>query len=241
MEMPFSLRTLPPEALDVLRFFGSGPALHAAVHADEIAEGAGLSAKGFGKAIRRLVTKYYAQMASDQVYRLSEAGKRLAAELIEYERTAPPRPAGETAPTRYVRRRVLIAVPTPVSAGQTTTLYLGIDDAETEELVPEALDLLLRLTLVNGEPRDTREFPLRVANRHLQQSFEITPGYYTELRIRVQVCQLENDEIDESACGGLYVDVPVTADGTTGPLAVYGTDVMLKDTSGIDISDFLSM
>lgn len=242
MEMPFILRTLPPEALDVLRFFGSGGRDHAAIHADEIAEGAALTAKGLGKAIRRLVTKSFAAMTVDQVYRLTDSGKRLAADLIAYERTAPPRPAGSRpVETRYVRRRVLMAVPTPLVAGQPTTLYVGLDDAETEELIPEALDLLIRLTVINGEPRETRELPLRLANRHLQQSFEITPGYYGQVRVRVQVCQIENDNIDEEACGGLYVDLAVQAEGVAGGLATYGADVMLKDTSGIDISDFLSM
>jgi hypothetical protein len=120
-------------------------------------------------------------------------------------------------------------------------VFVGIDDAETEELVPEAIDVLLRLSLVNGEPREPRELSLRLANRHVQQALEITPGYYTQIRIRLQVCQVEDDAIDEEACGGLYVDLPVAVSGPPASLAAYGADIMLKDTSGIDISDFLSM
>lgn len=240
MEMSFTLRTLPPEALDVLRYFGKAGG--AAAHADDISEGAGLGTKGFGKAIRRLVTKNYVVMESDQVYRLSDAGKRLTAELLEYDLVAPPQAAGQqvTLP-RFVRRRVILAAQQQVIASQPTFIFVGIDDADTEELVPEAIDLLLRLTVMNGEPRDTREMPVHLANRHIQQSFEITPGYYTQIRIRLQVCQVEDGEIDEEACGGLYVDLPVVVSGQEAGLVAFGTDIMLKDTSGIDISDFLSM
>ncbi|MGQ9908748.1 MAG: hypothetical protein ACUVS2_07925 [Candidatus Flexifilum sp.] len=239
MEMPFTLRTLPPEALEVLRYFGKAGG--AAAHADDIAEGSGLGPKSFGKALRRLVTKNYLVMEREQVYRLSDAGKRLTAELLEYDLIAPPQAGQKVVPPRFVRRRVVLAAPQQVIAGQPTMVFVGIDDAETEELVPEAIDVLLRLSLVNGEPREPRELSLRLANRHVQQALEITPGYYTQIRIRLQVCQVEDDAIDEEACGGLYVDLPVAVSGPPASLAAYGADIMLKDTSGIDISDFLSM
>jgi hypothetical protein len=180
-------------------------------------------------------------MEREQVYRLSDAGKRLTAELLEYDLIAPPQAGQKVVPPRFVRRRVVLAAPQQVIAGQPTMVFVGIDDAETEELVPEAIDVLLRLSLVNGEPREPRELSLRLANRHVQQALEITPGYYTQIRIRLQVCQVEDDAIDEEACGGLYVDLPVAVSGPPASLAAYGADIMLKDTSGIDISDFLSM
>ena len=86
MELPYSLQTLPPEAVDILRYYASIST--DAAHADAIVDGAGLSERGFGKGIRRLVTKNYLVMSSDQVYRLTEQGRRLIDELQGYDSEA---------------------------------------------------------------------------------------------------------------------------------------------------------
>ena len=65
MELPVSIRALPPEAIEILRYYGANGA--ASVHADDITVGAGLSDRGFGKAIRRLVTRNLMAMDGDQV------------------------------------------------------------------------------------------------------------------------------------------------------------------------------
>ena len=91
MEMPYNLQTLPPEAVDILRFYSASDLDTA--HADEIVDGANLSDRGFGKGIRRLVTKSYLVMSSDQVYRLTDAGKRVIAELRRLRRRSRSRAA----------------------------------------------------------------------------------------------------------------------------------------------------
>jgi predicted transcriptional regulator len=83
MDMPFHLKTLPPEALDVLRFFAG----HSddIARSDEVMTGSGLNERRFGVALRRLVTKGYLIMDGYQTYRLSESGRRAATELTDYE------------------------------------------------------------------------------------------------------------------------------------------------------------
>ena len=79
MELPFYLRILPPEALEVLAYYrrlGNNLAL-----ADALMASTGLSDRGFGKAIRRLVTKGYLVLDGEQRYRLTEHGQRAVDDL----------------------------------------------------------------------------------------------------------------------------------------------------------------
>src|SRR5688572_21605659 len=79
MEMPFHLKTLPPDALEILRYYGRSETNIAL--ADDICDNTGLSDRGFGKAIRRLVTKNYLVMDGEQRYRLSDHGQRAVEDL----------------------------------------------------------------------------------------------------------------------------------------------------------------
>ncbi len=88
MELPYHLKALPPEALDVLRYFSKISGI--AAHADDITAGADLSDRGFGKAIRRLVTKGYLTMGGEQYYRLSDSGRRAVDDLINYDEDPTP-------------------------------------------------------------------------------------------------------------------------------------------------------
>src|SRR5215470_5353846 len=87
MELPFHLRALPSEALDVLRFYNASNLSIA--HADEIMDGVGLSERLFGKIIRRLVTKGYLHMDGDQAYRLSDHGQEAVDTLAEFDAVSP--------------------------------------------------------------------------------------------------------------------------------------------------------
>ena len=83
MTLPNQLRTLLPNALDVLRYYQRANVTTADI--DEICQEVGLSERGFGKAIRSLVTKGYVIMDGDQVYRLTENGSAAAAELANQD------------------------------------------------------------------------------------------------------------------------------------------------------------
>ncbi len=224
-EMPYSLQTLPTEAIDILRYYASVSADIA--HADDIVEGAGLSERGFGKGIRRLVTKNYIAMSSDQVYRLTDAGKRVIGELREFDEVVPRTPPRSE--PRFVRRHLVLITPGLLPVEQSVQIALGFDDASDEEYLLAPANVLLRLTVLNGEPQRAKETTFMLTNRWIEQKFEVTAARFTKARVRVEVCQLREDSDEVDFCGGLYVDLPVsTADEAGAPVA-YGADVILKE------------
>lgn len=230
-EMPLSLQTLPVEALDILRYFGATGATSA--HADDIIEGTQLTDRGFGKGVRRLVTRNYLSMSGEQRYRLTEQGQRAIESLQEYEGTQPVGAGAQAAPPEpvFIRRRLVLAAPKTLLAGQPTNVFVGVDDAHGEELLHDPQTLLIRLSTLNGDPAEPQESSLVLSNRNARQVFEITPGYYTQVRVRVQVFQFQPDEIEVEPCGGLYVDLPVTDenDAADNTLSAYGADIILKE------------
>ncbi len=226
MEMPLSLQTLPAEALDILRYYGRMG--NASAHADDITEGTSLSDRGFGKGIRRLVTRNYLSMAGEQVYRLTDQGYRAVAALQEYDVNAPEEDSGFQ--PRYVRRRLIIVTPTNLLASQPTTITVGVDDAQGEDLIGDSVNVLLRMSLINGEPASGLESTLVLSNRYASQTFEVTAGMYTRIRLRVELYQEQPDE-QFAPVGGVYVDIPVTAnpDNIDPSLTAYGTDFYLRE------------
>jgi DNA-binding MarR family transcriptional regulator len=80
--LPGDLQKLPPQALDVIRYLDAHDDQGTV---DEIIEGTGLSERALRKAIRRLVTRYYADMPDQDFYRLTKKGKEAAGELREYD------------------------------------------------------------------------------------------------------------------------------------------------------------
>ncbi|MBI1258424.1 MAG: hypothetical protein GC204_13215 [Chloroflexi bacterium] len=225
MDMPYSLQTLPPEAVDILRYYAQLNADSA--HSDSIVEGAGLTDRGFGKGIRRLVTKNYVVMSSDQVYRLTDPGRRVIEELKSFEGDAPQKPSKTEA--RFVRRHLVLVAPRTLPAGEAVEIALGFEEASDEEYLNAPANMLIRLAVLNGEPKRPREASFMLTNRQMQQSFEITAGRFTQARVRVEVCQYRDDGDDFDFCGGLYVDLPVSTDNTPPAPAAYGVDVILKE------------
>ena len=229
MELPFHLKTLPPEALDVIRFFGTLDVPVADV--DTIYSGVGLSERSFGKVIRRLVTKGYVQMDGAQTYRLTDQGQRAVEELESYDETAPAdESAASKSATRSVKRRLVVALPRTLVAGKTAKVHVGFNEASAGQALPEPTDMVLRLSVLNGEPSRPKETSLQLAEDSAHQSFEVTPGHYTKARIRVQVFQLGPNPDDIAVAGGLYVDANVVADskGADDRLTAYGVDVMVS-------------
>jgi predicted transcriptional regulator len=224
-EMPYSLQTLPPEAVDILRYYADAGVDSA--HADSIIDGASLSERGFGKGIRRLVTKNYVAMSTDQVYRLTDAGRRVLEELKTTDSDSPRGSSQQEA--RFVRRHLVLVAPETLAADQMTEVTLGFADAEDDEYLNAPASLLLRLSLVNGEPHLPRAAAVTLTNRQMQQKFEISAGRYAHARVRVEVCQYQNDGDDFDFCGGMYVDLPVSTDANNAALQAYGVDVILKE------------
>lgn len=229
MDMPYHLKTLPPEALDILRYFGSLNALSAL--ADDIVEGSGLSNKGFGKAIRRLVTNGTLTMDASQVYRVTDRGQKLIDDLLAYDQSqaGQPQDAAPRLVPRFVKRRLVVALPRKLLAGQATSLFVGIDDASDDNLLHDSAHMLLRIEVLNGDSQPA-ESSFLLANRSLRLVVEAAAHRARMARVRVQVFQLSDDTGEYESCGGLYVDVPIATDSASADssLVAYGADIMVQ-------------
>jgi hypothetical protein len=229
MEMPYYLKTLPPEALEIIRFYsGLGDQL---AYTDDIMAKTGLSDRGFGKAIRRLVTKGFLVMDGEQRYRLSERGARAVEELAAADSGAPAATDDDDSEMmQIIKRRLVMIVPQPMIAGQSADVIVGFNDADAGESLAQPVDLLMRLNIVNGEPQHAIETPLALHNDAAQQVFSVTAGGYTQVRLRLQVFQIGSDLEDVQSSGGMYVDVDVQP-GISVPdttLTAFGSDAHMR-------------
>ncbi len=231
MELPFHLKTLEPlpGALDTLRYLIEQPDFSASV--DLLQDELGVGSVTFGKAIRRLVTKSYVQMDSAESYRLTDAGRRAAEELLGYD-------AEGGAPTQYggantdIAARLVLVTSQPLVAGRKAEITVGasLEDEDAEGLNGGA-DLLVRLSAVNADPSQTQDASLMVGSTPQSHAFSLTPQPYTAVRVRVEVYQMMPDGEDVLPCGGLYVDLPVTAQAVaTSQRTAYGAPLALRKT-----------
>lgn len=232
MELPFHLKALPPEALDVLRFFGINELPIA--HADEITEGVGLSERTFGKVIRRLVTKGYLQMDGDMAYRLSDQGQDAVEELAAYDEAAPSSKVEDDRPVaEQIKRRLVLVTPQNLVAGQPAQIHVGFNNPANNQLLDDTADVVVRLSLLNGEPTRPQEAHFQLKNQAVQQVFTVTPGLFKCLRIRAHVFQLGPNPDDINVAGGLYIDIDVlpAVNANAANPAAYGADVTLTKSS----------
>lgn len=225
MELPYHLKTLPPDALDVLRYLGTLDDLMA--YKDDICEAVGLSDRGFGKVIRRLVTKGYAIMDGMQVYRLTDQGLASVEELAAYDEANPDGERSERVQGESVRRRLALVLPSLVIVGQPVRAYVGVHGLPG---FGSSTEIVARLSITHGEPQTPLEVAFDLNAQPVYESFVITPGAYRRLRVRVEVYQLGPNPGDVAVAGGMYVDVDVTADPDHGsaPLLAYGTDISIE-------------
>jgi predicted transcriptional regulator len=223
MELPFHLKTLPPEALDILRYFTSLEETTA--HASQITEGSNLTDRGFGKAIRRLVTKGYVAMDGEQVYRLTDHGRRAIEELAEYDVTAPEDSQESDAEPDSHLRRLMVGVPQPLVAGQDVNVFVGFNEAPDEDVLIKSVELIVRVSMLHGEPASAKESPFSLDNDAARQVFEVTAGYYKQARVRVQVFQPSKSSEEIESLGGLYVDVDVVPSAARSQMTAFGANL----------------
>lgn len=257
MDFDYQLKTLPPEALEVIRFYSTRET--AIAHANEITRATNLSERAFGRAIRRLVTRGYLSMDGEGRYRLTDLGRRAveafaatddgtdyAAEVVDSEDTGSFTPITETEPeqndndvpapvmpsspplieARNVTRRLIVALPQTLIAGQAATIHVGFDGA-TVSAGTEPAQLLVRLSLLNGEPSRAQDWSVTLDGENTSTTFDVTAGKFTKARLRVVVFQLLDDGNEVEQAGGLYVDVDVIEEGDSAPLAAFAADVPL--------------
>ena len=225
-DLPYQLKTLQPlkGALDILRYFNKTDVQIADV--DDIFDDVGITERSFNKAIRRLVTKQYMQMDGDQMYRLTKKGVTAIEDLAEYDGDTDDDFEIEEEEVETVHRRMTMAVPQPLIAGRPTNVLIGFHDAQPGAELPDPAQLVVRLTVVNGQPQSPDDAMFALGNAHDQQAVQITPGKFKEVRVRLEAYQL-GDMTGIKEIGGMYVDVPVIAEGSAGQLVAFGTDVKI--------------
>jgi predicted transcriptional regulator len=225
MDLPYHLKTLPPDALDVIRYFGTIDNATASV--DDICDNVGLSERGFGKVIRRLVTKGYVVMDGNQIYRLTEQGHDAVEELTAYDKTAPARSQTSSDGGERTQRHMILVVPRRFVAEERAQVFLGFD---ADPSADQTVELVARLSVLHGEPAAPQEASFQLDSKAVYESFWITPGRFTRTRIRVQVYQLGPNPDDISVSGGMYVDVAVTANADEGgsQRVAYGADITVE-------------
>jgi hypothetical protein len=232
MELPFHLKALPPEALDVIRFFGTLDTSIA--YSEQIIEGVGLTDRTFGKIIRRLVTKGYLQMDGDQAYRLSDQGQTAVEELAEYDAAEPAaKPERSSAAVQKLARRLVLVTPGKLVADRPLNLYVGFHAADDDQALDEPADVVARISLLNAEPTRPQEVSFQLGNKPEHRTFQVTPGRFKCLRIRVQVFQLGPNPDDITVAGGMYVELDVlpAPDPAASAFTAYGTEIVLTKTT----------
>lgn len=222
-DLPFHLKALPPEALDVLRYYGT---LSQPIASSEaISDAARLSERMFGKIIRRLVTRGYVQMDGDQTYRLTDAGQRALVELRQYDDANPSAAGPASGPARRVARCVLaLAAPQPLLAGTPAAIYVGMYSADGGSSSGE---VLLRVSLLNAEPTSVQQLTLPQTGKPITRTLQMTPGRFRKMRIRLQAFQSDPFSDDVIEVGGMYVDLDITTDTVNSTMQAFVTELEL--------------
>lgn len=223
MELPYDLKTLEPlqGALDILRYLGTLDVPTA--DADEICDALDISSVRFGKAIRRLVTQSYVVMDGAMTYRLAERGHKAVEILAAYDAANPASDANaDEGAVDSVLRHLVVALPQPLVAQAANTVVVGVEGASSGGALNVPADLVLRLSVVNGQPSKPVEAGLTLGNEPAQHSFSVTPDAYQQVRLRVQVFQLGPNPDDINIAGGLYIDADVTGAAHNPQFVAYG-------------------
>lgn len=235
MELPYHIKTLEPltGALDIIRYLGSIDAPNA--DSDEICDEVGISERTFGKAIRRLVTKGYVQMDGEMVYRLTGQGNEAVEILAAYDSASGDsnKSSAKRTEVSTVTRRLVVAVPPVLVAGQSNTVAIGLDGATHDEsgVLYSPADVVVRFSVLNGEPSTPSETVFSLANVPVSHAFSVIPAAYDQVRLRVQVFQLGPNPDDINVAGGLYVDTHVsgTPINANASAIAYGSDIQIQE------------
>lgn len=227
MTLSVELQKLPPQALDVIRFLKD---YEHGVEVDAILSGTGLSERAFGKAIRRLVTRYYVNMPSQNTYVLTSMGRDAAEEIQTFDGAAPAtvtRPAAvsdEEAPAAAAAqvpqvsetpiichpRRLSVLVAQEFVMGMKSMLLVGFDSPTPDVPPMEAPgQIVLRLS-APGCNIDPVERPIEVAVDRAcgPVQFRVQPRLEGLLRIKIEAAQFIND-FDTVPIGGIFFDLDV--------------------------------
>ncbi|MBN1565902.1 MAG: hypothetical protein JXA10_18815 [Anaerolineae bacterium] len=206
--LPLELQKLPPQALDVVRYLAKQPE---GAWVDDILDETGLTERGFGKAIRRLVTRYYAEMVDQGYYRLTALGQQAADDLLAYDgEEAPAAPSAESVSRLTHVRQVAVVGPKELVAGTEVVLRVGFNaPADGQNPLKEAGRLILRLS-APGCDVEPVERPLEVAINAPAgpAQFRVKARQAGSVRVKVEAFQLITLD-DLQPVGGLFFDLNV--------------------------------
>lgn len=204
MSLPYELTTIPPQALEVLRFLGRANVDTA--DADELTAGANLSEKGFSKAIKRLVTKGYLTMGEARTYHLTPKGFKAIEDIQEYDINAPQNIQIAQDSITY---DLCAVIPSTIAAQQKISIQVGLEP-QGIEIPAQETQLVLRFEVVDGEV-SPREAVVAVSSSQsmAHTSVELKPNpNKSQLRFRIEAFQL-NDIDGLEVAGGMYIDIPI--------------------------------
>jgi DNA-binding MarR family transcriptional regulator len=247
--LPNDLQKLPPQALDVIRYLST--------HDDqgtvgEIIEGTGLTKRGFRKAIRRLVTRFYVDMPEQDFYRLTANGQQAAEDLRAYDGESGPggvptapyededdeeieeTEETEAAPPVDIprhARRLSMLVPKELVIRSSVTLRAGFDAPAAGD--PVALRtpgrVILRLSAPGCDVAPVeRPLEVGVSAPAGPVSFRVTPRQEGSVQFKIEAYQLVASE-EIHPVGAMFFDLNVAGFPTpdSGEVKALGAVVQL--------------
>ncbi|MBO9309671.1 MAG: hypothetical protein J7551_07810 [Chloroflexi bacterium] len=230
MELPFTFQRLPPEALEVLRFLYNRQAAAASA---EIEQGAQLSRRLVGRAIRRLVNLRLIQLNHNK-YELTSDGQLVAHQLAEYDAAIAAKGSGDAEPPR-VPRRLTVVMPRVLPANAPTDLFVGVNPPTANTpLLPHPAHITLRASALGGT-LSSAEFSLVVPvdKAAVPVKLSLTPNQAGRaVRVRIDAFQaMDADLLRFEPLGGMYFDMRVAMDSNhDSALRAVGMDLLLKPT-----------
>lgn len=210
-------------AFDIIRYLSEDDT---PAGADDICDDLDMSDRRFGKAIKRLVTRSYVQMNSDYAYFLTQKGLSAAEELAEFDAAGG---AKRSVNANKVTRRLLIALPRQLTAGQTTDLYVGIE-SDSSSALGAPTDIVLRVAATHALLSGSNDEIVKLNNNAMTQTLQLTPEMYTQVRVKVQIFQIAPNGEDINMCGGLYADINVGTEDNQDGLIAYASEVAFDPT-----------
>ena len=217
MSLPFELTTLPPQALDILRYMGRLSLDQA--DSDTIMGGTGLSERSFSKGIKRLVTKNYMSMDSARIYHLTQKGSGAITDIAAYdEESGGVVSFGQTTDS-FEYDLCVVVPPGTYNVSQRGTLMLGLEPTDTP--LSGEVHLIIRLDCIGGDITH-REFTASISPDLpvVVAEFDVIPdGSTGAFRLRVEAFQSIRMDLLEEA-GGMYFDIPL-GENLTRPQAMH--------------------
>ncbi len=212
MELPFELKKLNDDMLNVIRFLArqsnhSGDAV-------DIQDGLDLSNRAFGKAIRRVVTAGYVEMDMGGYYHLTSNGHKAAETLAEYDTAMGTGPLGDLpVPEDDVEpgipRTLAMVMPSVSVSGRPFHFYATVEApwSEAQQGLTSSPEVILRLSIPGNEPLQ-ETVQVQPDERSAPVDFRFVVPAIAPLELKIQAFYLSRAD-DVVTLGDFHVELPV--------------------------------